>query len=66
MSWVRDRLKRSLSKDPWNESEESFTKRIKTAVEYVNANHDVAGLCKEMPQRMRDLVNEAKGDRLPK
>ena len=66
VSWVRDRLKRSLPKDPWNASEESLTKRIKTVVGYVNANYDVAGLRKEMPQRMRDLVHEAKGDRLPK
>ena len=66
VSRIRERLKRSLPKDPWNESEESFTKRIKTAVEYVNANHDVTGLCKEMPQRMRDLVHEQQGDRIRK
>ena len=66
VSWIRDRLKRSLPKDPWNESEENFTKRIKTAVEYVNANYDVGGLCREMPSRMRELVHETQGDRLRK
>lgn len=66
VSWIRERLKRSLPKDPWNESEESFTKRMKTAVEYVNANHGVTGLCKEMPERMRDLVHEQQGDRIRK
>ncbi len=63
VSWVRERLKRSLPKDPWHESEDHFAKRLKTAVEHVNAKHDVQGLCREMPSRMRMLVHETKGDR---
>ena len=66
VSWIRERLKRSLPKDPWNETEESFTKRMKKAVEHVNDEHDVAGLCREMPSRMHDLVHATRGDRLRK
>ena len=66
VSWIRERLERSLPKDPWNESEEAFTKRMKKAVEYVNREHNVPGLCREMPSRMRDLVHVTRGDRLRK
>ena len=66
VSWVRDRLKRSLPKEPWNETEEQFSKRLKLAGEHVNANFDVQGLCREMPERMRKLVHDKKGDRLKK
>ena len=66
VSWVRDRLKRSLPKEPWKETEEQFSKRLKLAGEHVNANFDVQGLYREMPERMRKLVHEKKGDRLKK
>ena len=66
VSWVRERLKRSLPKEPWNENEEHFAKRLKAAAEHVNAHFDVKGLCREMPARMRKLVHEKKGDRLKK
>ena len=57
MSWVRERLKRTLPREPWREREEQFAKRLKTAAEHVNARFDVRGLCKEMPERMRLLVH---------
>ena len=66
MSWVRERLKRSLPKEPWNETEENFAKRLKAAAEHVIKHFDVPGLCKEMPERMRLPVHETKGDRLRK
>ena len=66
VSWVREQLKRTLPREPWREREEQFAKRLKTATEHVNARFDVRGLCKEMPERMRLLVHEKKGDRLRK
>ena len=66
MSWVRERLKRSLPKGPWLEDEEHFAKRLKAAADHVNAHFDVKGLCREMPARMRKLVHEKKGGRLKK
>ena len=38
----------------------------RAAATWVNAQHDVGGLCRQMPQRMRDLVHVAKGGRLDK
>ena len=57
---------RTLPRDPWKEREEPFAERLKTATEHVNAHFHVHGLCKEMPERMRLLVHEKKGDRLRK
>ena len=66
VSWVRQRLRVTLPKEPWNETEEEFAARLKTAATWVNDNYDVDGLCKEMPRRMSDLVHVAKGARLNK
>ena len=66
VSWVRHRLTRTLPSEPWEETEEEFGARLKEAAGWVNQNHDVEGLCKEMPQRMHDLVYKTKGQRLDK
>ena len=64
VSWVRQRLKRTLPPRPWDETEEQFGKRLKAAGDCVMSNHDVDGLCEAMPKRMHDLVYKTKGDRL--
>ena len=64
VSWVRQRLKRTLPPRPWDETEEQFGKRLKAAGDYVMSNHDVGWLCEAMPKRMQDLVYKTKGDRL--
>ena len=66
ISWVRERLKRTLPREPWAETDAQFAKRLKSAAEYVNAKYNVEGLCREMPKRMHDLVHVAKGDKLRK
>ena len=66
VAWTRNRLKRTLPKDPWQETEEAFGKRLKLAQDYVNKNYDVASLCLQMPHRMRALVHDKKGGRLAK
>ena len=66
VSWLRHRLKLTLPKEPWNETEEEFEKRLKNAAAWVNDHHDVDSLCKEMPTRMDDLVRVTKGARLNK
>ena len=52
--------------EPWEETEEELGVRLKAAATWVNQHHDVEALCKEMPQRMHDLVYKTKGQRLPK
>ena len=66
VSSVRHRLRRTLPKEPWNETEEAFEERLKAAATWVNNNRDVDGFCKEMPCRMRSLVHKTKGARLDK
>ena len=66
VSWIRERMKRSQPPEPWAESEEELGKRLKAAAEHCTAHHDVAGLCKEFPSRMRSLVDVQQGDRLRK
>ena len=39
---------------------------MKAAAEHINTHHDVDGLCKEIPERMHDLVHVTKGDKLKK
>ena len=66
VSWVRQRLRLTLPKEPWAETSEAFEARLKAAAAWVNGNHDVEGLCREMPSRMHDLVYKFKGSRLDK
>ena len=48
------------------EAEEEFEARLKAAAVWVNNKYDVDGFCREMPQRMHDLVHKTKGARLDK
>jgi hypothetical protein len=66
VSWVRERMKRSQPVEPWTESEADLGKRLKAAAGYCTAHHDVDGLCRQFPERMRALVHETEGDRLGK
>ena len=61
----RDRLKKTLPRRCWEETEEAYGARLKEAASYINSTHDVEGLCMEFPGRLRDLV-ERNGDRLAK
>ena len=58
-----DRLKKTLPRRCWEETEEAYGARLKVAASYINSTHDVKGLCMEFPGRLRDLV-ERDGDRL--
>ena len=62
VSWVKERLRLTLPTEPRTETEEEFEGRLKAA----NAQPDVDGLCRQMPQRMHDLVHVVKGGRLDK
>ena len=66
VSWVRHRLAVTVPAEPWEETEEELGVRLKAAASWVNQHHDVEGLCREMPQRMHDLVYKTQGQRLDK
>ena len=59
-------MRLTLPREPWNESEQEFGARLRAAATWINDNHKVEELCKEMPQRMHDLVYVTKGGRLNK
>ena len=49
----------------WLETLEEYKVRLKQVVADINAEHDVAGLCRELPDRVAKL-GELEGGRLPK
>ena len=54
-----------MPREPWTETVEEYTTRLKGIVQYINDHHDVDGLCREFPDRLRELVDN-EGDRINK
>ena len=50
---------------PWEETLAHWTHRARRVTRAINRDYNVAGLCREFPQRLADVV-ERQGDRLPK
>ena len=44
---------------------DAYRARLKTCAAQINAHYNVEGLCKELPERLRDL-DDREGDRLGK
>ena len=65
VSWMRARLTQTLPTKPWEETLEQYRARLKACAAHINASHDVAGLCRELPQRLATL-RDCAGDRLAK
>ena len=65
VAWLRWRLKRSVPKEPWTETRDQFETRLKQQTQYVSDHYDVAGLCREFPERLEMLIEE-EGGRLSK
>jgi hypothetical protein len=63
VAWIRARLTLSTPTASWLETRDEHAVRLRQAVDYCNAHHDVDGLCRALPKRLEDLVN-AKGDKL--
>ena len=51
--------------DRINKAVAAFSTRLKSICQHINDNHDIDGLCRELPQRLQMLV-DAEGDRIPK
>lgn len=56
VSWVRNRLSRTVPKRPWEETEAAYVKRLKAAALYINENHNVVNLNLELPSRAAAIV----------
>ena len=65
VAWLRTLLKRSLPREPWNETRDAFETRLKAQTQYVNDNYNVDNLSRELPERLEELIRR-EGDRLPK
>ncbi len=65
VAWIRWRLTLTTPKQCWLETRAQYTTRIKGVVDDIDANLDVEGLCRDLPQRLDDVI-EAKGGRIPK
>ena len=65
VSWMRDRLTKTLPKRCWEEAPEAYRARLKACAAHINGTCDVEGLCRELPSRVRDLADR-EGDRLAK
>ena len=50
---------------PWQETQEQWARRARRVIAQINKEYDVAGLCREFPQRLRDVV-DGEGERLRK
>ena len=65
VAWCRYKLARNAPSRPWLETLEEYKVRLKQVVADINAEHDVAGLCRELPDRVAQL-DELQGGRLSK
>ena len=66
VAWLRKRMKAEKPQVlPWEETQDQWATRARQAVCHINANHDVAGLCREFPSRLQSVV-ETQGGRLRK
>lgn len=63
MAWVRDRLMKTVPRDPCSESVQAYGTRLKEVAAYINTRYDVDGLCRKLPIRVSKLL-DAKGDRI--
>ena len=66
VAWFRKRMRAERPEVvPWEETPVQWTKRARKVVASINQEYDVAGLCREFPQRLRDVV-DSEGERLRK
>ena len=63
VSWIRLRLARSVPAKAWEETREQFTTRLKAVCRDINESLDVEGLCRKLPGRIEQLIENG-GDRL--
>ena len=66
VAWFRKRMRTERPEVlPWEETQDMWVKRARRAVAAINQEYDVAGLCREFPERLQDLVDDG-GERLRK
>ena len=66
ISWLRRQEEKSRPVKPWEETPAELDKRLQRAAGHISRTYDVRGLCMEFPRRLHMLVENTKGDRLPR
>jgi len=65
VAWIRLKLSRTLPVRPWEESPKQLVARLKRVAARINAEYDVAGLCRGLPGRV-ELLRQRGGGKLKK
>ena len=65
VAWLRSLLSQSTPRAPAEETRDAYLTRLRAACAHVNDNFDVAGLNRELPGRVQQLL-ELNGDKLRK
>ena len=65
VAWIRRRETVTQLRQPWTETVEQFSTRMRGIVQHINAKFDVEGLCRELPDRVQDVI-DAEGGRISK
>ena len=61
VSWLRDRMLRTVPAEAWKEEREGFYTRLREQCAKVNDECEVGQLCRDFPKRLADLKAK-KGD----
>ena len=62
---MRRKLLENSPARPWEETREEFRARMQKACRQINAEYNVEGLCRELPERLQKLKAK-QGDKLKK
>ena len=64
VSWFRNVLRKSKPDVlPWQENQAQWAQRAHKAIREINRDYDVAGLCRQFPARLQEVV-DGEGERL--
>ena len=55
VAWIRKKERTTLPARPWEETPAQLGTRLKRIASEINAEHDVSGLCNELPARVEQL-----------
>ena len=58
VSWIRHRDTATQLKQPWTETVEQLSARMRGIVQHINTNRDVENLCRELHYRLQDVMEE--------
>ena len=61
VAWIRDKERKTLPREPWRETSEQFSRRLKDIVAKINSTFDVGGLCQQLPRRVEQLYSKEGG-----